>query len=276
MGSIGEFYNDRFFQFSKLSSPFKLSYLEETFVVSDLRQTLGAPNNGFRLDEVIKYLSNHEVVFFGKIALHNEFHSNTSIVDESRFFSFDREKNVFVSLRDGALYEEKNIFSLIYFFKINSTNAYMMVLNSLVDLENVGSSAVLSSNSSTEVTLVVSQHGNSVRSKLINLAFSSNISVVNNDRTNNTFMLHLKDSTEGAIKLFNANPFYAVTDELVNGFKIEVESNLNHSLVKDEVKFSRSSEKFGYVKVSIKSNQIFNAISEGNVFERLEFIFYVF
>jgi hypothetical protein len=271
MGSIGEFYNDSFLQFSKLSSPFKLSCVQDTFIVSDVRQTIGPGKNGFKLDEVLSYLDSHDVVFFGKIATQNEFNTNTEIVDNSNFYSFDQKQNVFVNLKDGKTYTEKNIFSLIYFFKINSTNAYMMILNSLVNLELAGNGSVQSHNN-----LVVSDHGNSVRSKLANLKFSPNINVINNDRALNTFMLHMKDGMEGTIKLFGENPYYQVTEEFISGFDMNVESNLQHSRVKDEIKFTRTDEKFGYIKINLAATKLFNSITEGNVFERLEFIFYIF
>ncbi len=276
MGAVSEVYQDKFFQFSKLSSPFKLSRLGDSLVISDIRQTIGSPGNGIQLDQIAEYLEDHDVVFYGKLAAQNEFQTNTSIVDSSHFYAYDKSQDLFVKLADGTTHTEKNLFSLIYFFKLSRVHTYAMILNSLVSLDIFGAGAVQTQPLKGNVQLIVSEDGNSIRSKLVNLTFSPNLMAINEDRTANSFMLHLTAGNEGSIKLFSGNPYFKIDDTFLDGFEIRIQSNLESKRNKDEITFRTERKQFGYLKVYLTPSNIYRTMTEGNVFERLDFTFYVF
>ncbi len=230
----------------------------------------------FSFLDLLAPLNTHRVVFFGVVIKHDDPITTSIILSRAEPYVFNESERSFYSLKTNQKLAGNQIISLFYVFRMNSTNAYACVMNNLVTVDaftvNGPSDGVFDE---ANGRIIFSDTGNSIRSKLINTEFSSNVVKMDYGHYLPTQTVCVKKGEPFTLKIFNKK-FVNVDEDFIKGFQFEIETPLEYVKIADEFKFSTpSTAQTSFVSLKIKTNEFYDYITLGNSFERLALNFLV-
>jgi hypothetical protein len=273
IGTMNEVYGGKFSQFSKAETPFKVFFVDGEMRVIESRVAKGQENQYkvFDFTGACRLLEQYQFVFFAVATGPNDLLNGHMIMEQSQMMVFDEAKAQFFCPVTQTYTDKKNLISLFCMYKLNKGNSYVLALNSITNVDFIQSNTSHPDVVDIDSTkVIISDDGNSIRSRLLSPIFSENVKQLDEREFNNSQTIFARSSGEYSLKIFSKNRYFEPDLEFISGFNISVDSDLTHSVEGDIIRFVTPKEaQVAYLKVRIHANEFYDNVTRENAAENL-------
>lgn len=277
-GAVNELLGAKCDQLIRSNAIFVLYKEKNEFVFIEGADVRGrtSVNSKFQFLDMLEHVEKYKFIFYGIVPGDQESVTTNSILSRAEPFYFRSEDSSFYSLKTNTKLIGSKMVSLFYLFKMNNSSAYACILNSFVTID----AFTINGENDGDMTfpngrIIFSDTGNSIRSKLMDVKFSDNVTEMKYGHFLPTQVLCVRKGEPFSFTVFNKK-FATLDPEFANGFKLEIKSPLPCRVDGNEISFSAiEKEQTSFFSMSIKGTEAYDYITGGNSFENLSLNFLV-